>query len=273
MPQCYAVGNKIIPLNKKHYANKEYLVIFAFQISCMKNALLILIACSVLYSCDLVVSKRVSGNGTVTTQERSIASAEKIKVYGSFDVDLVPSANTSIKVEADDNLMQYIVTREEGGWLVIKPEEHINLSSSKGIKITVNTPTLEALDVAGSANVRALDKFTKGQKLEVDLSGSGNVWVNVNTPEVYASIAGSGVVQMKGETRNLKLDVSGSGDFKGNELMSENVDVDIAGSGDVSVYADGKLKASIAGSGHVYYKGNANVTSDIAGSGGVERKE
>lgn len=239
----------------------------------MKNALLVLASAIIFYSCNLIASKRVEGNGNITTQERNIANAEKIKVYGSFDVELVPAATASIKVEADYNLMQFIVTREEDGWLVLKPEENVNLSSSKGIKITVNTPVVRALDVAGSADVRALDKFTKGDKLDVDLSGSGNVRMNINTPKVSASIAGSGVVEMKGETRSLKIEIGGSGDFKGNELLSEDVDVDIGGSGDANVYADAKLKASIAGSGHVYYKGKASVTSDIVGSGGVERKD
>lgn len=235
-----------------------------------KLFVLLLINLIVLPACDFVTSRTIHGNGNVVAQARNITSAEKIKVAGNFDVHLVPAAYTGVKVEADDNLMQYIIVREEGGWLVIKPEENTNLKSANSITITVSTNSLEALDVAGSGRITTQGKFTGANKLNMELSGSGIIMMNTNTPEIKTSISGSGDVSIEGETKNLKVEMSGSGTFKGAGLKTENSDVSIAGSGDATVYADVKLKVEIAGSGHVYYKGNAHVQSDIAGSGSVK---
>lgn len=235
-----------------------------------KFTLLIFSFALLIASCDFM-NKSVEGNGNYTTQTRSISRADRIRLEGSFDVVLVPSSTTSVRVEADENLMQYIITKDEDGWLVIRPEDHTNLKSSQKIRVTVSTDKVEALDVSGSGTVTSQSQFTGGDKLDVDLSGSGEIKMNVNTPKVEGSISGSGHIVIVGETKNLKVSMSGSGTFNSTELLCEDANIDIAGSGNASVYADSQLKVSIAGSGDVYYKGKAEVHSDIAGSGGVKR--
>src|SRR3982751_4459278 len=64
-----------------------------------------------LSSCDNVFKKTVHGSGNITTQQRSVDHADKIKSAGSFDIEIVQGASPSVKVEADDNLMEYIVTK------------------------------------------------------------------------------------------------------------------------------------------------------------------
>lgn len=243
----------------------------------MKKLLLLTLVISVLpfmfTSCDFIESQTIKGNGNIITQDREVSQANKMRLEGSFEVVLVPSSSTSVQVQADENLMPYIVTRVEDGWLVIKPQNHTSLSSSQKIKITVSTDRVEGIDVAGSGSVSAQDKFTGSSKLDLSLSGSGSINMNVNTPEVRAEISGSGQINVTGETQDLKVSMSGSGVYKSEQLLAENAEINISGSGDATVYADNKIQASIAGSGNVYYKGKAQVHSDIAGSGGVRRIE
>ena len=76
----------------------------------MKYAFLLLMGTMIFFSCRFIGGKRVRGNGNVVTQERTIGGFEGVENYGSFDITLVPSTTTSIKIEAEENLQQYIET-------------------------------------------------------------------------------------------------------------------------------------------------------------------
>jgi hypothetical protein len=224
-----------------------------------------------LASCNLINKRNISGNGKQSEQTRNIAVTDKIKLYGSIDMELIPGSTPSVKVIADENLMQYIQTQKEGDWLVIKVDDEYDLRSSNPIKVEVTTDKIRKLEIARSGNVKGKGKFTGSDELDVSMAGSSDVDVDINTPSVNVSIAGSGNVMMKGETKDLKIDIAGSGNFKGRELMAEDVKVSVAGSGDVDVYADMNLEVNVMGSGSVTYKGKASVKATTAGSGTVTK--
>ncbi len=221
-----------------------------------------------LASCNF---ETIKGSGVVKTETRSINSAEKIKTVGSFDVEITPSAETTLKIEGDDNLVKHIITETNDGYLVIKMEDDIHYSTQNKLTVYITTPHLLGVSLAGSGNITTKGKFTGGDELKVSLAGSGDADIEVNTPTIEASIAGSGNIKMIGETKDITIKIAGSGNFKGEDLKAENVEAGIAGSGDVKIFADAKLNAHIAGSGSVYYKGNAVVTQKVAGSGDVKK--
>jgi hypothetical protein len=227
----------------------------------------------VFSSCRWMGYKRIKGNGNITTQDRSINHAERIKLAGSYDVEITQGSVTSVKVEADDNILPYIVTTEEGGVLVIKSKDHINLVTDHTVKVYITTDKLEQLQLAGSGNIIGKNKFTGGDKLTLKIAGSGDMRLEINTPHIDANISGSGSMTLKGETQDQQIQISGVGDYNADELKSENAVVKIAGSGNVKVFADAVLDVNIAGVGSVYYKGNAAVKQHVAGSGEVKKIE
>jgi len=224
-------------------------------------------------SCRWMGYKRIKGNGVITTLDRNIHFAERIKLAGSYDVEVTQGPTTSVKVEADENIQPFIITNDEDGFLVIKTKDHVSLSTDHGIKIYITTNKLEQLFLAGSGNIIGKNKFTGGNKLTLKIAGSGDMQMEVNTPEIAAEIAGSGTITLKGETKDETIHISGVGNFYADELKAENAKIKIAGSGDVKVFADATLDISIAGVGSVYYKGAATVKQHVAGSGEVKKIE
>ncbi len=225
-----------------------------------------------LVACDFQPAKKVTGNGNIKTDERQVSNARNIRIEGNYTVALVPDTKSFVTIEADDNLLPYIITKNENeGALVIRTQDGFRLESSHKINVRIHTDQLLALDISGSSVVTGEGKFSGGNQLGLDISGSGKITLEVNTPTINAVISGSGLIALTGETRLLKLDISGTGNFKGEELKAEEASVEITGSGDARVFADGKLKADITGSGHVFYKGNAAITTDITGSGSVKQ--
>lgn len=213
----------------------------------------------------------VSGNGNMRTETRSVAGFTEIAVGGPFEVEVTPNANYGLVIEADENLLRYIHIDKDGDRLKVKVRNGVNLRSKKGIKLRISLPELTAISFAGSGNLQVNGVVKTGEKLNVDVAGSGNVTAEVDCPEVDADIAGSGTILLTGRTRSVDLSIAGSGDYKAEQLLSEDTKVSVAGSGSAWVYASASLDVSIAGSGDVYYRGNpANIKRSIAGSGQIE---
>ncbi len=231
---------------------------------------LTLVVCS---SCRWMNYKRIKGNGNIITQDRTVTNAQRIKLSGSYDVEITQGPVTSLKVEADDNILPYILTNQEDGMLVIRSKDHINLSTEHNIKVFITTNKLEQLHLSGSGNIIGMTKFTGGDKLTLRIGGSGDMKLEINTPHIDANISGSGSMTLKGETQDQKIQISGVGDYNADELKSESAVVKIAGSGNVKVFADANLDINIAGVGSVFYKGNATVKQHVAGSGEVKKIE
>ncbi len=226
-----------------------------------------------IVSCNGIFHQRISGNGNITTQQRSVSSAEKIKCAGSYDVQLTQGSPLSVKIEADENLQQYIVTENDDDGLSIHTRNDVGIDPSKKIKVYITTDKLEEFKLTGSGTVTTQGEFTGGDHLDLGIAGSGNMHFNVNTPQVNSSISGTGDIYLSGETKDSKIEVAGSGNYHAEDLKSESVKIKIAGTGDANVFADSSLDINIAGVGNVNYKGNPSVTQNIAGTGKIKQME
>jgi len=226
----------------------------------------------------------VQGSGNSGTELRTLDAFEAIALSGAMDLVVRQGSQQSVQVQADDNLLPMLETVVEPGrngstlkvrW---KREGVFNgfrignyMQTRSKVLITVVVPTLSALAVAGSGDVR-LETFNT-PSLQLSLSGSGDARLNdLTTEELGVRISGSGDVSGKGSATRVKISIAGSGDVRLIEMRADDVSVSIAGSGDAAVFAQKALSVSIAGSGDVTYAGDAQVKSSVAGSGSVRRK-
>jgi hypothetical protein len=234
------------------------------------NIFAAIILSMVLISCNWI-GKSIHGNGNIVTVDRKVTKAEKIVLKGNFDIILMPGKTTSVSIETDENIQKYVILSESKNELVFKTKSKFNLKSDHGIKITITTPVLTGIFLAGSGNVKGTDKFTGGDELKIDIAGQGDVDLSVNTPKLEVGIKGAGNVNLQGETKTASFDIAGTGDCNAELLKSENASIKIAGNGNVKVYADVSLNIKIMGSGDVFYKGNAVVSQKIVGAGNVKK--
>ena len=95
-------------------------------------------------------NKKIKGNGNIITTDRSVSDFDKIGIAGSFDVILKEGNEGDISIQADENLMEYIITEVKDGSLKIKPKKGHQLKSTKTIQITVSFDDIEEVSLAGS---------------------------------------------------------------------------------------------------------------------------
>ncbi|MEO6348450.1 MAG: head GIN domain-containing protein [Aquaticitalea sp.] len=235
----------------------------------------ILFIAIVFIATTIQAQKKIKGNGNMTSITRTTSDYDSVQCSGSFDFVLVAGIEGSIKIEGEENLMQYLITEVKDGNLIVRTEDRINLqfSKDKTIKITIPFKEISSVSLSGSGDLWNQDKIIT-DNMKVSLTGSGDVVLNVEATSTKASVAGSGDLILKGKTHSLNANVSGSGNLHGFELPAMKTEISVAGSGDAEVVCYESLKAQVAGSGDIRYKGNPKIEdSKVAGSGSISQEK
>jgi hypothetical protein len=212
----------------------------------------------------------IEGNNIFASEERLTGNFAGVELDGYFDVYVNYDTVTSVYVEGDENLLEFITTYTKGNVLEIGTSSRRCLESGHPIVITVNTPTLDYLNIDGSGFINC--SYFNIPDLDIELDGSGSIYADVDCNNLNADIDGSGEIRLTGSCINSYLRIEGSGRIRAFDFDAEVCYVDIYGSGDVYVFVWDLLDVYIEGSGIVYYEGNPVVRERIEGSGDVTRR-
>ncbi|MBE7173172.1 MAG: DUF2807 domain-containing protein [Williamsia sp.] len=225
-------------------------------------------------SCMFSGGKRVKGNGQITKEQRTVSDFDKVEAHGNIDVYVIQGDLKPVEIEGDQNLLSYIELQQTGSRLVVRNRNGYNLDPSSDMKIYVTSPRFEEIEVSGACDIISEAKIKNDRNLRLSTSGAGDIRMDIDAPKIEAKVSGAGKVNLKGETKDFDLDLTGAGSARCYDLLSENTKVDISGAGSAEVYASVKLDAEVSGAGSVKYKGNAkSVQQRVSGAGSVSKTD
>lgn len=214
-----------------------------------------------------VNGKTVKGNGNVVNKIIEIKDYEEFSFGGSATIyyEQKEHAAPYLRIETDENIQSLIKVTSKNGKLDITAN---NISPTKYV-IYTNSKSLTNVDLAGSTKFTIKGKAT-AKSLKIKKAGSGTLTADdLKYESVLISTAGSGKVNLGGETEKVTCNSNGSGHIDMIDLKADDAKCSISGSGKIKVHAEKTVSAKIAGSGRVEYKGNPEISKSVAGSGKV----
>lgn len=228
---------------------------------------IILILFSLSLSSCLDLIDGIDGNNNPTTETRNVSYFTGVISRGCFDVRIIQGSTSEVVINAESNLLQFIETQVRGNNLVIKTHNSRRLNNHRSMIITITMPEIDKIELDGSGTITA--DAVDAQELDINLSGSGQIDLDISVDHLYGTISGSGHVNLSGFANYGKLNISGSGKLDARNLIQDRCIARISGSGRMYVFVNDFLDATISGSGDIYYDGNPSITSHISGSGRV----
>ncbi len=215
----------------------------------MKNRM-ILAALLALVSFSACTVWGVRGNGRMKEQSRNVEEFTRIDAGGAFNINVYVGKAPSLRISAEENLLQYIKTSVKGGTLYIDTKK--NLNPKKEIQIDITTPSLSALETSGANNVDV---------------------VGINEKEFTVNLSGAGNVDLKGIAEKVRAELSGAGNIDAKELKAKECFICVSGAASADVFAKEYLDASVSGVGSIDYYGNPEKTrTNVSGVGSITRK-
>lgn len=234
-----------------------------------KICILSLITVLFMSGCVDLYSDCIVGSGNVVSKDFTVDEFQGVDLAVHGDLYLTQDEQQTLRIEAEDNLLEILQVNVENGKLSINSEQCY--TNTKPVNIYVSMKDIGDLSISGSGKIIGQTEI-KADKLKLGILGSGSLDISLDAEELDTHISGSGDTKLKGSSRIHTIVIDGSGNVKAFDLSTEKTDIRIGGSGNGEVDASKELNMNILGSGNVYYSGEAKVSQSISGSGKVEKR-
>ena len=211
-----------------------------------------------------------TGSGNIVSEIRNAGSFKEVHASGAVNVHLKKGPQTSVTVEADDNIIKYVETNVRDNSLNIRIRQLTSLRNVT-INIYVTAPDLHTIIGSAGAEIDSKDEVSSFDRITVKASSASEITLNLDAPVIDLEASSAAKINVSGRTRDLKAEGSSAAGIHAFGLQAENVDASASSSADIDVFASIKLKGHASSAGSVNYKGGApKVEKEESSSGSVE---
>ena len=233
--------------------------------------------------------RTVRGSGNVVEETRAVSGVTGVELATLGTLHIEVGETESLRIEAEDNLMEYLETEVRNGRLRIGTQDRVNLRNTKPVNYYLTVTGLDAIEISSSGDIQAPDleagQFSinisssgdlemgdmEADSLTVKISSSGDVTMGVlNADTLEVDIGSDGNLDIAGgEVKTQNITISSSGKYTAQDLTSDEAEVRLNSNGSATIWVRDRLKANLSSSGDLRYRGNPTVDATTTSSGDV----
>ena len=214
----------------------------------------------------------IRGSGKVITESRKVSDFDKVVLSGVGTLYITQGDEESLEIEAEDNLMPYIVSKVRGNTLTIGFEDDKwtqAIQPTEPLKFFLTLKDLSKVELSGAGRVVVEDIET--DELRIISSGAGDIEIdNLSAKKLTVTLSGAGNCEIGGQVADQSIVISGAGNYSAEYLETESTSIQVSGMGSSRVWATKDLKIEISGAGSVKYYGSPHITQEISGAGNIK---
>lgn len=230
-----------------------------------------------LTSMLLLIMIAFTGVGTVLasdeTQNRNVKDFNAIKVSTGIDLYLSMGNEESVKIVAEDDIIDNIKTEVKNGVLHIYMKQNnswFNWSGNKTRKAYVSVKELVALDASSGSDVETQNTL-EGDKLEVKASSGSDVKLALHVKNFSIDNSSGSDARLSGRVKYLTAEASSGSDINASDLESLVCTAKASSGSDISLTVTEEIHAKASSADIVYY-GNPKTKDIDESSGGDVRQ-
>lgn len=242
-----------------------------------------------LGACSIVGRRTVRGSGDVVEGTRAVSGVTGVELAAIGHLTIEVGDTESLRIEAQEDLIEYLETEVRNGRLTIGTRDNVNLRSARPVNYYLTVTGLDTIAISSSGDIKAPDlraeRFSvaisssgnldmgdlRAGTLTVEISSSGDVTMGVlNADTLEVNISSTGDLDIAGgEVKGQKVTISSSGKYTAQDLASDEADVRLNSNGSATLWVRNDLKARLSSSGDLRYRGNPTVDATTSSSGDV----
>ena len=232
-----------------------------------------ILAALALSGCSIGDGRTVHGSGNVVEETRVVSGVTGVNLATIGDLSIEVGDTESFRIEAQDNLMEYIETEVRNGQLRIETQDNVNLRSTRPINYYLTVTGLDTIVISSVGGIEAPD--LEAGRFSITINSTGNLEMGdleADTLTVNISSTGDvtmGMLNAKTLEVNINITISSSGKYTAQDLASDEAQVRLNSSGSATIWVRSQLKANLSSSGDLRYRGNPTVDATTDSSGGV----
>ena len=245
---------------------------------------------------------RITGSGNIITRRVSIADFSRIETSRAVHLVVEKRSGREAIIEADDNIMPYVIVEVDGGCLNVGIDDDIKSLNNVTVKVTVPSDGNISAISASSASRVTVETEIKSPKLMLDASSAANINItksDVGTCSIDASSAANveGAIKadncvidmssasdvnvallavkcdvtatsaasatLSGEAGDIEITVSSAAKVDAMDLNARNADVSASSGGSIKITCMKSIDASASSGGSVKYAAKGDLDSEL----------
>lgn len=245
---------------------------------------------------------RITGSGNIITRRVSIADFSRIETSRAVHLVVEKRSGREAIIEADDNIMPYVIVEVDGGCLNVGIDNEIKSLNDVTVKVTVPSDGNISAISASSASRVTVETEIKTPKLMLDASSAANINItksDVGTCSIDASSAANveGAIKadncvidmssasdvnvallavkcdvtatsaasatLSGEAGDIEITVSSAAKVDAMDLNARNADVSASSGGSIKITCMKSIDASASSGGSVKYAAKGDLDPEL----------
>tara|TARA_R110002051_G_scaffold289075_1_gene351972 strand:- start:3641 stop:4300 length:660 start_codon:yes stop_codon:yes gene_type:complete len=217
------------------------------------------------------LNEGVDGNKNVVTEDRNISNTfNAIKISQGLELQITQSKGVALRVEADENLQDLIMTKVENNVLSIYSTENIRRAASK--KIILSLVDLSSIKATSGSDVSTTNTINSAN-LDVSATSGALITLDIETKKLDCNSTSGSLITITGKTQNLVASATSGSNIDAKNLNSEISNVKSTSGANISVNTSKELTARATSGGVIKYFGNPEKVDKSDSSAGSIKKQ
>ncbi|MFN1217020.1 DUF4252 domain-containing protein [Chryseobacterium kwangjuense] len=221
-------------------------------------------------------------------EARNVGEFSGISVSTGVNVVFKQESPTSVKVIADADKLQYIITKVENGILKVyvdnKGTKNLRF---KNLSVNISAPRMNSIKASSGANFNVVNSirennlvidassganvkgdFKISNTIDVGISSGANIRAGMTAETLMVKASSGSNGSIEGKASSGMIDISSGALLKADNLKMDHLEAEATSGGNLSVNVSAKLKVKASSGGLVKYKGRPEIESNISKTSG-----
>lgn len=221
-------------------------------------------------------------------EARNVGDFSGIHVSTGVNVVFKQENPTNVKVIADADKLQYIITKVENGTLKVYVDNKGTKNLKfKNISVNVSSPKMDNIKTSSGANFTVVNTiqennmtidassgsnihgdFKISNTADINASSGSNLRIGVNTRDITVKSSSGSSMTLGGKAVSGTIDISSGAVCNAEDLKLNSLETEATSGGNLSVSVSDRLKVRASSGGLVRYKGRPEIDSNISKTSG-----
>lgn len=226
----------------------------------MKSKLILISTTLSLLFFSCTVDHIIGISDDVTTKHIHVSNFTRLEVSNDFNAYITFSdTEESVEIEANDNLHRHIIVENDGGRLIIRLKNNLNVIGRETLNVYITTRKINDFRVNGDSRI-TLNNLLSDSSIKIRATGDSYFYGEIDTNNLDLIILGDSKADLYGYVKNLDADLAGDSSLIDYNLTVENLKVKLSGDSDAYLTITKSIEIDASGDSSLHYKGDAIVT-------------
>jgi len=201
---------------------------------------------------------RIEGSGNVVTRDVPVQAFDQLEASGVFNVMLTQGDRESLKIEAEDNLQDLFIVKNESSKLVVSMKKDPQFDSKKKMTVYITFRNLKSMDLKMVGNLSSSGNLNFGD-LSLENKSVGSVEMALSAQKLDIRNKSVGNLKLSGKAQDCVIKNNSVGAIKAGDLVVQTMDIDNDGIGSAEVNAAREIRVKDSFLGKVKNVSNTNA--------------